>query len=196
MARRKQIAIDAPASMIEAAALVLEYTTTEHRAVQLAAQYQTAIDRLKAERDGLLAAINEDQKSLFVRLKAWWSVAGNKQLKGKARSIELGGVRIGTRTTTPALKLPKGKSAAEVLDKLLAWLGGDFVRTSHVLDKEAIIARLRREPGADAGDLAIDDFRVLSEELGLTVSQRDEFFIAVAPLETSQLVPQDQFSKE
>ena len=196
MARRKQIAIDAPASMIEAAALVLEYTTTEHRAVQLATQYQTQIDRLKAERDGLLAAINEDQKSLFVRLKAWWSVAGNKELKGKARSIELGGVRIGTRTTTPALKLPKGKSAAEVLDELLAWLGGDFIRTTHVLDKEAIIARLRRKPDAEADGMVLHDFRVLSHELGFTVTQRDEFFIAVGPLETSAVVPQDQFSKE
>lgn len=196
MTRRKQIAIDAPASMIEAAALALEYTTTEHRAVQLAAQYQTQIDRLKAERDGLLAAISEDQKSLFVRLKAWWSVAGNKELKGKARSIELGGVRIGTRTTTPALKLPKGKSATEVLAGVLAWLGGDFVRTTHVLDKEAIIARLRAVPDAEADDLAIHDFRVLSQELGLAVTQRDEFFIAVASLAASAVVPQDQFSKE
>ena len=78
MARRKQDAVDAPATKAEAAALVLEYTDTEHRVAGTVAEYQAHIDRLKAERDAIVAAISEDQKSLFVRLKAWWSVAGKK----------------------------------------------------------------------------------------------------------------------
>ena len=114
--------------------------------------------------------------------RAWWAVAGPVLTEGRRKSIELAGLVIGERTTPPALKLPKGAKAEEIVADLLEWLGGDYCVTTSKLDKPAIIKALRisidiMDPVEDA--VFLHEVRILRDQLGLTVAQKDEFFVDV-----------------
>lgn len=176
MSRRKGLALDVPGSAEEAVALIGAYVASERVALDARLRTETAIDRLKGDRDAVLAAIDAEQKARFARIKAWWEAGGSEAAKGK-RSAELAGARLGVRLTPPALKLPKGRTVAQVLSDLMTWLGGDFIRTRHELDKPAIITALRKQLAEDAPAEQLHDRRVLADELNLTVVQKDEFFI-------------------
>lgn len=167
MSRKKQAALPVPATIAEARELAAEYVQDERAALGVRLHHETAIDRLKAERDLVLAGIADAQKPRFAALKAWWE-AGGKALAGKGRSAELGGAMLGVRLTTPALKLAKGV----ILLDLISWLsrvvgGGTFLRTKTELDKQALIKALV-EDRPMAGPLG---------ERGVSISQTDEFFI-------------------
>lgn len=178
MARRKAAAgHQVPTSTREAAELVGDYVALDRKMLRIMLEAQLAIDAIKAARDARLAECAPAQKSWFAAIKAWWQASGAGELAGKKRSAELAGAKLGIRLTTPALKLPKGKTATQILDDLMGWLGGDFIRTKHELDKEAIIAALRQPLGEDASAEQLHDRRVLATELRLTVTQTDEFFI-------------------
>ena len=168
MARRKQAALDVPASTDEARELTQAYVETERRIALARLTAEQVIDQVKAERDALLAELTAPQAGRFAALKAWWE-AGGKDIAGKKRSAELAGASIGIRTTPPAVKLAKGVKA----DAILTWLRGirwrhasRFIRTKFELDKEAIIKA--------AGEI---DVGVVFLKQGLTVVQTDEFFI-------------------
>lgn len=176
MSRRKGQALNVPGSAEEAVALIGAYVAGERVALDARLRTETAIDRLKGDRDAVLAAIDAEQKTRFSQLKAWWEAGGSAAARGR-RSAELAGARLGTRITPPALKLPKGRAVAEVMSDLMAWLGGDFIRTRHELDKPAIITALRKQLGEDAPVEQLHDRRVLADELKLSVVQKDEFFI-------------------
>ena len=176
MSRRKGQALAVPASADEAVTLIESYVSAERIALDVRLCTERAIDALKGDRDAVLVAIEAEQKTRFASLKAWWEAGGKELAKGK-RSAELAGARLGVRLTPHALKLPKGKTVAQVLSDLMAWLGGDFIRTRHELDKPAIITALRKQLAEDAPAGELHDRRVLAEELKLTVVQKDEFFI-------------------
>lgn len=176
MSRRKQTAMPVPATQAEAAALLARYVSAERRGLELRLGYQIQIDKLTAERDAINGLVEADQQQRFAALKAWWE-AGGKTLAGKRRSAELAGVSIGIRLTPPAVKFAKGWTAKRVLDELLGWLAGDFVRTKYELDKGAIAAALTAPPSKRTTKEARHNFRVLSEKLELSVVQTDELFI-------------------
>lgn len=167
MARTKQPSLPVPASFEAAVVLMAEFVGDDRGALKVRLHYETAIDRLKAERDAVLAGIETVQKVRFAALKAWWE-AGGKDLAGKRRSAELGGATLGVRLTPPAVKFGKGWNAAKVLAWLLKLRWADrhrFVRTKTELDKQAIIK-------------AIGEPRVAKVfTTVLTVDQTDEFFI-------------------
>lgn len=177
MARRKAAALPVPGTTTEALAMIAAYVDEDHDSLLDRLNVAAQITAMKAELAARQAAREERQNGRFASLKAWWEATGAAQFAGKKRSAEVGGARLGVRLTPPALKLPKGVPAADVLDGLMNWLGGDFIRTSHALDKEAIIAALRQPLGEDATDEQRHDRHVLAEELGLAVVQTDEFFI-------------------
>lgn len=176
MSRRKGQALAVPASADEAVTLIESYVSAERIALDVRLRTERAIDALKGDRDAVLVAIEAEQKTRFASLKAWWEAGGNEIARGK-RSAELAGARLGVRLAPPALKLPKGRTVAQVLSDLMTWLGGDFIRTRYELDKPAIITALRKRVGEDASAEELHDRRVLAEELKLTIVQKDEFFI-------------------
>lgn len=176
MSRRKGQALAVPASADEAVVLIESYVSAERIALDVRLRTERAIAALKGDRDAVLVAIEAEQKGRFASLKAWWEAGGKDIAKGK-RSAELAGAKLGVRLTPHALKLPKGRTVAQVLGDLMSWLGGDFIRTRHEIDKPAIITALRKQLGEDASAEDLHDRRVLADELMLTVVQKDEFFI-------------------
>lgn len=168
MARRKQAALDVPATTEEAVAVLEQYVSAERDVLALKVYAARVIDQTKTARDQQIAAIEEGQKVRFASLKAWWE-AGGRELARDKRSHELAGAKIGVRLSPPAVKLAKGLK----VDAVVTWLrrAGDwaigFVRPKYELDKPALIKAV----GADE---AVRE-RFAAE--GVTVVQADEFFI-------------------
>jgi len=175
MGRRKAPSQAAPSTLPEAIAMIEAYLSLLG-AIELGkADADAAIARIQATRDELVAPAQAAADDLFLQLRAWWAVAGSEMTKGERKSIELAGAMIGDRTTTPALKLPKGMKVANAVDfiqSIVASFPGaaDLLRVKTELEKPAIIRLLRN---ATATGPVVDRIR----DEGFTVSQRDEFFI-------------------
>lgn len=168
MSRRKQQALAVPASADEAVALITNYVSAERTVLDIRLRTETAIDRIKGDRDAVLVALEADQKGRFAALKAWWE-AGGKDVAGARRSAELGGAMIGIRLTPPKVKFGKGHKEKDVLlwlSGLRSMLAGKFIRRKPELDKAEIVKRLPKEEAVQQlfGDR-------------LSVVQTDEFFI-------------------
>lgn len=175
MGRRKAPSQAAPSTLAEAIAMIEAYLSLLS-AIELGkTDADTAIARIQATRDELIAPAQVAADDLFLQLRAWWAVAGPELTKGERKSIELAGAMIGDRTTTPALKLPKGMKVAVAVDFIQSIVdsypgAADLLRVKTELEKPAIIRLLRN---ATATGPVVDRIR----EEGFAVAQRDEFFI-------------------
>ena len=174
-ARRKQQAVDVPATRAEADALVRDYARIEHYAGMVRGIADERIAEAKTNRDRELATLETEQSAIFARLKAWWETTGKDEAKDK-RSLDIDGTQIGLRKTTPKLTLLNKMKDVDVL----GWLTGkglnQFIRTKSEIDKPGVIKALGERQGCSASLAGL-----LDETFAVT--QKDEFFIAVAPLE-------------
>jgi phage host-nuclease inhibitor protein Gam len=161
--RRKAPRQLAPQTIEEATGLLGRYVGILTETERLRADADVAISTIEAARDGAIAPMEEEAKDLFLRLRAWWGVAGDTLTEGKRRSTELAGCLLGVRTTPPSLSIGKMK-VADAIAKLADTLPG-FLRTKMELDKPALLKVLA---GEYPGDLI---------ELGFSIRQKDEFFI-------------------
>jgi len=168
--RKKALAQEAPSTLAEAISLIGTYGAIVHEIARLGLDANTAIAMIEAARDEAIKPLEVEVNDIFKRLRAWWAVAGDAVTEGKRKSGELAGWLLGIRTTTPSLKLPKGAKAEDVVALVLNGEGGlAFISTKHSLDKPAIIKVLR--------ELGDGREHPLLSPIGLTVSQREEFFI-------------------
>ncbi len=95
---------------------------------------------------------------------------------------------IGERLTTPKLKLPKDQKDVDIIVWLRSFPDADrfakrFLREKVELDKQALIAALKSTETPREGQDLMD-----SEELakkGLTIKQKDEFFVKLPEEESS-----------
>lgn len=170
--RRKAAAIDAPQTLAEATAQVVRYAALEREMQHFEAVADARIAEIKASLAADLAHHKEVMKPLFKQLAAWWAANQGELTKGKRRSIDIAGVIMGERRTPPSLKLPKDVSADDMVAKLFGAKRPELVKTQHSLDKPAIIKLLGSDDHAEA-----------LEALGLALSQKDEFFIAIGAAE-------------
>lgn len=169
MPRRKDTAAPAPADLAEATLMLGEYVAIDREIAleQLAAE--TAIDRIKSQRDARLAELKAQAQPLFTGLKAWWEAGGKDEVAKGKRSAELAGAKIGIRLTPPAVKLKRGVKLGDVVEWLgsLRWIRArDFLRTKTELDRQAVIKAVQAEQ---------DVAEIFAARL--SVEQTDEFFI-------------------
>lgn len=179
-ARRKGQAQEAPTSRAEAEALIARYATLTALVAMNDANTDAAIAELRSRAAATNAPIDAELKDIFARLRAWWAVAG-EEIAGKRRSAELAGVEIGVRKTPPSLKIT-GKPD-DLITRLrdLRWaVAARLIRTKYEIDKPACIEALR-EPKNGA----------IFASLGVSAVSKDEFFIALRPIEqpTSESPP-------
>jgi phage host-nuclease inhibitor protein Gam len=149
--------------------MIGEYVSIERDKALARLAAESAIDRIKAQRDNELRELEAQAAPLFAGLKAWWEAGGKDELAKGKRSAEVAGAKIGIRLTTPAVKPKRGVKLGDVV----AWLGSlrwarakDFLRTKVELDRQAVIKAVQ----ADAE---------IAEKFAayLTVEQADEFFM-------------------
>ncbi|MFN7174198.1 MAG: host-nuclease inhibitor Gam family protein [Thermaurantiacus tibetensis] len=168
--RRKADADPAARSLEEARALLADFGALDAELVALEEAHAAQLARLKAAHEEAAGALKARLRTIFLRLKPWWAVAGAEVASGR-KSAEIAGCRIGERTTPPKLHVPHGETDLIQSLELLgfAWA----LRVKKELDKPALIKALARS-GEDGPDG--EDARVLAG-LGLEVRQREEFFI-------------------
>ena len=186
-ARKKAPRQVAPQSREEATRLIASYIALLDEIEAEKALAQTRLDEIVATRDHVLGPLEDEMKDIFKQLRPWWAVAKDELTDGKRKSIELAGAQIGERTSTPALTLPRGLT----LDQFAAWMNDNdleaLVRTKHSPDKPACIKALRAlgAPGPDANatdaevilDVILRSQGAQLAAKGVTVTQKDEFFI-------------------
>lgn len=177
--RKKAAAQPAPATKTEAGELLVEYKSLQRNIDADQAAMNEAIALVmekRAERRGPLEA---RQKEIFLALRSWWGVAADEITGGKAKSFTYAGCIIGTRMTTPSLKIPAGLTADGAVYKIrnlgLGYSDG-AIRVKESLDKPAILKLIAER--ADS-----EPVRALMA-LGFASVQRDEFFIDTMPSKT------------
>lgn len=170
--RRKAPAIEAPQTMTAAIAAADEYAKLEHAM----ATAELIRDEQIAKAKTLCAELLDDMKPKMAAqhkaLQAYF--AANEQLLtgGTKRSVTIGPVILGRRTSTPSLKLPKGMKQADAITAILKKRsGGRFIAIKKSLDKSAIMAALKGITTSPASHWLAS--------MGFSLSQSDEFFIKV-----------------
>jgi phage host-nuclease inhibitor protein Gam len=172
MSRRKAPATDAPQTLDEAITLLERYAAYTFTLETLGTDRDAAIAEIHAAHDKMAAPLEAQLKETFSRLKPWWEVARDALTGGKKKSVELGGCKIGLRTNTPSLKLPKGKTADAVIADLTFRKLTQFVVFKSSLDRAGLIKWLLGVQNPIRDRLA---------QMGLATVQRDEFFIDRLP---------------
>lgn len=132
--------------------------------------------------DDLTLSIDTD----FELLETW--AGENPQEFGKAKSITIGGHRLGYRTGNPKVET-RGKLSFKTILSQLIKAGGDlkarFVREKPEFNKDAVLALNRVADGTDeavkamdpeARIAAIDEAKLTLKELGVKVTQTEAFF--------------------
>jgi phage host-nuclease inhibitor protein Gam len=185
--RRKAPRQQAPQTIEEAVALLATYVDIVTGVEELRADADASIAAIQAERDRMIAPLEEQAKALFLQLRAWWSVAGEALTEGKRKSHELAGCILGERTTPPSLKMP-GKAEESAVALVNAGLA-ELCRHKVEVDKPAVIKAIAAGEAAQAAndaELGPEEFEELVEvkilfetlaELGFRVSRKEEFFI-------------------
>jgi phage host-nuclease inhibitor protein Gam len=162
--RRKAPRQQAPQTIEEATDQLGRYSALITEAESLRADADAAIARIEAARDAALAPIEEEVKTLFLRLRTWWAVAGDMLTEGKRRSVDLAGCVLGIRLTPPSLKMPGKAPEAAVTLVNSGW--AELCRHKVEPDKPAILKML----GHDAAGPQL-------AALGFSAVQKEEFFI-------------------
>ena len=171
--RRTSPALAAPQTLPEAIKLLERYARLANEAARLDVDRNDAKAAIDAAADAAIAPIEAELRDLVRQLKPWWAVARDELTGGKKKSIELAGCQIGYRIANPSLVYPKPEAVAvEKLHLREGWA----LRTTTVLDKPALIAAIRRPPVDED-----DDTAARLRKLGFSVSQKETFFVDVAP---------------
>lgn len=182
--RRKAEKQAAAQSTEEAVALLTRFAELDRALEYGNALAEDGIAKIRAIRDARHAPVKAEMKDIFNRLKPWWAVSHEALTDGRRKSVELGGCQIGHRTTTPRLDTGKALTEAELIEEL-EFLGFEAwsIRVKKELDKPALIAALRRaeEVRPDGGPTLEAADAIALRGLGLSVQQREEFFIARIP---------------
>lgn len=185
--RRKAPRQEAPTTIEEATAMLGAYADKITRIEQLRADADRSLAAIEAARDAAIAPIEEEAKVAFLKLRAWWGVAGATLTEGKRKSVELAGCTIGVRITPPSLKLPGKVDAAAAL--LVEHGFTALVRTKYEVDKPATLkmlatkpalAELRATAANEPAHLMLDELEARIDqlgELGFSARQKEEFFI-------------------
>ncbi len=166
--RKKSLPQAAPTNIAEATQRLADYHQLVSAIETMKLDARTAMGQIEAARDAGLAPLEEAAKAIFLEMRSWWAVAGGMMTEGRRKSIELAGCIIGERTTTPSLKLPRGLTSDQLIDRLIA-ISPETYSIKYSINKPSCIAMIR-DPLSDIG-------RRLESEALLAVTQREEFFI-------------------
>lgn len=144
-------------------------------------------EKLIAKRDAKIAAITADYASEIeehgeaiennLTLLEQWADANAAEF-GDARSVVIGGARLGFRTGNPAVK-PVGKLTFKAIVAALQKLGGDlekkYLKVKTDLDKEAALATARLLESTDEAVRAQAEAEL--EQVGVEIVQGETFYL-------------------
>lgn len=175
--RRKAPRQLAPQTIEEATALAGRYAEILTTAERLRADADASIATIEAARDGFIVPLEEEAKTIFLQLRAWWGVAGAELTEGKRKSHELAGCILGERTTPPSLTT--GKMKLEEAISAIYRLAADRVGGGSLSKRLQALVRIKRglDKPALLKELKAKDLGPLLSDAGFASKQKDEFFI-------------------
>jgi hypothetical protein len=159
--------IRAPKTTAQATALLDRYAELEGQRATLEARRSRMIARANAAVDAKVAPLIAGLALIAEKVEPWWQKAGQKLLAPKAKSMQLGGCKIGTRTSRPTLVHTLVNDAAAVAVLQGTRYKKQTVRVTYSVDRVATLKLLQQE-GKPAQELT---------ELGFSVDQGEQFFL-------------------
>lgn len=134
------------ASAEDATVLLERYAQLGVEAQLVEASRADGIAAANTAADQVLLPIVKEQDEIRAQLEPWWKRNG-AELRGKRKSIELGGCVIGTKAGTASLQFAGGDDKAAALAlAALAW-AKKLLRRTPTLDKAAIAEALKGRRG-------------------------------------------------
>jgi hypothetical protein len=126
-----------PKSLDDATALIARVADIDGAIAAVEARRRRAIAKAGGAADAIVAPLIADRAALVAVIEPWFLKNKGTLLKGKRKSVELGGCSIGTRTEAKALEFAHGDDKAALAAVLDAKLNG-ATRLVRLLDKVAI----------------------------------------------------------
>ena len=121
----------------QATALLDQVARLDAEVVTINANRDAAIAATNAVADALLSPVLERRAAIAKLLETWWADAGKALLKGKRKSIELGGCMIGTKAAPTALTFTADDFEAAVTALRTERWAKPYVRITYAVDKKA-----------------------------------------------------------
>lgn len=146
-----------PRSVKGAQALCERFAVIEGEIALIEGLRNACIASANAEADAGLEPLLAERAQIAEKLEPWWRAEGPSLVKGKRKSIELGGCLIGTRLGKSSLVVPDDLKAA------MAGLGKAYLRVTTSLDRVAI-GKALAQPGAKARALLDKGFALREAE--------------------------------
>ena len=144
----------APRSVAQATELLERVARLEGQAIAINAGRDAAIAETNAVSDALLVPVVQERDAIAAVLEAWWKTDGKALLRGKRKTVELGGCTIGTKATPRALTFGNSDDFDIAVERLRSerW-AKPYIRTTHAVAKKDTTAMLLDPKGKHAEQL-------------------------------------------
>lgn len=139
-----------PRTVEAATELLARHSALEGQLALAEANRQSAIAATDAAADAITAPIAAELAALRGALESWWARAGAGLTGGKRKSVELGGCKVGTRTSAEKVEFTGGDDKAALAAVTDSPLRASVTEIKRVLDKKAIAATLKSKTKARA----------------------------------------------
>lgn len=127
--------------------LIARFRALDARIAEAEAERARLIGEVNTDADAEVNPLIEDREAIRRLLEAWWPSVADELTQGKRKTVELGGVMIGTRTGRDTLGIEDDAKALASLAK--ADWGKPFLRVTTAIDKAAVLKALDGEYGAE-----------------------------------------------
>lgn len=138
----------APRTVEQATELLDQIARLDGQRTSINAERDVAIAATNASADALLVPVVEQRAAIAGVLEAWWQASGKALLKGKRKTIELGGCMIGTKAAAVALTFSNSDDFGVAVERLREqrW-AKPYIRTIYAVDKKATTTALSGKHG-------------------------------------------------
>ena len=127
-----------PRTVEQATELLDQISRLDGEAASINASRDAAVAATNATADALLVPVLGERTAIAGVIETWWSANGAALLKGKRKTVELGGCIIGTKAAPLALTFGNSDDFDVAVARLREqrW-AKPYVRTTHAVDKTA-----------------------------------------------------------
>lgn len=137
----------APRTVEQATDLIEQVARLDAEAATVAASRDAAIAATNATADALLVPILEQRSVIAGVVQAWWEASGHVLLKGKRKTMQLGGCDIGTKKAPVALTFTNDDFEAAVTALRAARWAKPYIRVTFAVAKKDTTAALSGKHG-------------------------------------------------
>lgn len=137
----------APKTVEQATVLLEQVARLDAEAATIANGRDTAIANTNAVADALLVPVLQERAAIAGVIQVWWLASGHTLLKGKRKTVQLGGCVIGSKKAPTALTFTGDDFEAAVTALRAQRWAKPYVRVSYSVAKKDTTAALEGKHG-------------------------------------------------